>query len=130
MYITDFICTYKKMDSDSDKEILYTAQLLQAFGLERWDDKVVETIMNELYTRLKEDEQFRLILNTAKNSPKLGMMISLMFQEEALAERLDSVIFTLLFNYDFFDLMHKCICEHMNNGFMKRYTYEDIMEQL
>ena len=135
MYITDFICTYKRMDSDTDKEYLYKIQMLQAFGLEQWDDRIIEQTINDLQLQIKDEEQFKLILNAAKKSPKLGMMISLMFQDNpendiSTINRFDSIIFIMLFNYDLFDLMHKCICEHLNNGFIKRETYEEIMEHL
>lgn len=129
------------MDSDTDKEYLYKIQLLQAFGVEQWDEKIIEPLLNDLHSNIKKDEHFRRILDVAKNSPKLGMMLSMMFQsnpEENLEEdvvkdrvnRMESMIFIMLFNFDFFDLFHKCICEHINNGVMNRNTYEEIMDQL
>lgn len=123
------------MDSDTDKEYLYKIQLLQAFGLEQWDDKNIEQTINELYLKIKEDEHFRRILDVAKNSPKLGMMVSLMFQDNqdndiSRFERIDSIMFIMLFNYDFFEFTHRCICEHINNGVMTRKTYEEIMDEL
>ena len=123
------------MDSDTDKEYLYKIQMLQAFGLEQWDDRIIEQTISEVHLRIKNEEQFKLILNAAKNSPKLGMMVSLMFQDNSgndisTIDRFDSIIFIMLFNYDLFDLMHKCICEHLNNGFIKRETYEEMMEHL
>ena len=38
MYDTSFYCTYKLMDSDEDKNIMYQMQLLDSFGLKKYDD--------------------------------------------------------------------------------------------
>ena len=61
MYITDFICTYKRMDSDTDKEYLYKIQMLQAFGLEQWDDRIIEQTINDLQLQIKDEEQFNAL---------------------------------------------------------------------
>ena len=61
LYITDFICTYKLMDNDFDKEHLYRIQMLQAFGIEQWDSVVIQNTMTTLYDKLKNDEQFQLV---------------------------------------------------------------------
>ena len=118
LYITDFICTYKLMDNDFDKEHLYRIQMLQAFGLEQWDSVIIQDTMTTLYDKLKDDEQFRRIIDDAKISSKIG---------NSLPIYNDSMVFTMLFNYDFFDMMHKCICENINTNFIKRETFEKIM---
>ena len=38
MYQADFICTYKLMDDEDDKNTLYQFQLLQAFDMIQWND--------------------------------------------------------------------------------------------
>ena len=119
LYITDFICTYKLMDNDFDKEHLYRIQMLQAFGLEQWDSVIIQDTMTTLYDKLKDDEQFRRIIDDAKISSKIG---------NSLPIYNDSMVFTMLFNYDFFDMMHKCICENINTNFIKRETFEKIMD--
>ena len=142
MYTTDFICTYKMMDCDEDKEYLYKIQMLQAFNLEEWNDKAIEQIMNDLFLKVKENEQFRFILEAAKISPKLGMMLTLAYQQQQEQEqqqqqqqqqqqenKIDAYIFIMLFNYDYFDMFHRCICEHINEGRIKRETYEKIMNK-
>jgi hypothetical protein len=131
MYTTDFICTYKMMTSDEDKEHLYRIQMLQAFNIEEWNDKVIEETMNELLQKVRGNEQFRFILDTAKVSPKLGMMLTLAYQRQQEKEdKIDAYIFIMLFNYDYFDMFHRCICEHINEGRIKRETYEKIMNKL
>jgi hypothetical protein len=129
MYTTDFICTYKMMDCDEDKEYLYKIQMLQAFNLEEWNDKAIEQIMNDLFLKVKENEQFRFILEAAKISPKLGMMLTLAYQQQEQENKIDAYIFIMLFNYDYFDMFHRCICEHINEGRIKRETYEKIMNK-
>ena len=36
MYITDFICTYKKFEDGEEADDIYRSQYLQAFNLEEW----------------------------------------------------------------------------------------------
>ena len=129
--MTDFICTYKMMTSDEDKEHLYRIQMLQAFNIEEWNDKVIEETMNELLQKVRGNEQFRFILDAAKVSPKLGMMLTLAYQRQQEKEdKIDSYIFIMLFNYDYFDMFHRCIFEHINEGRIRRETYEKIMNKL
>ncbi len=117
------------MDCDEDKEYLYKIQMLQAFNLEEWNDKAIEQIMNDLFLKVKENEQFRFILEAAKISPKLGMMLTLAYQQQEQENKIDAYIFIMLFNYDYFDMFHRCICEHINEGRIKRETYEKIMNK-
>jgi hypothetical protein len=129
--MTDFICTYKMMTSDEDKEYLYRIQMLQAFNIQEWNDKIIEETMNELLQKVRHNEQFRFILDAAKVSPKLGMMMTLAYQRHQEKEdKIDSYIFIMLFNYDYFDMFHRCICEHINEGRITRETYEKIMNKL
>ena len=45
MYCSNFICTYLDYKSKDDEEYiqdqLYRSQFLQAFGLENWDDDII-----------------------------------------------------------------------------------------
>lgn len=103
MYVTDFICTYKMHESEY-QEIMYRIQFLQAFGLEEWNDEHVADNMEQLYNALKEKEDLKEIIVTAKKSKHLEMIM-------AMTEGNDSTVFKLLFKYELFDATHKCLCE-------------------
>lgn len=50
MYICDFICTYKMMDNDDDRNDLYRIQILQAFGLHCYDDAALNKNSGSLFS--------------------------------------------------------------------------------
>ena len=54
MYETDFICTYQYIKED-DSEIIYRSQLLQAFGLENFEEEKINSITEELYEKYKNN---------------------------------------------------------------------------
>ena len=62
MYDSEFICTYKEMDTPEEQEELYKIQLLQAFCLEEWDDDVVNNTISELYNLMSLDKNVQEIL--------------------------------------------------------------------
>ena len=140
-YQTDFICTYKLMDEEFTDD-LYQIQLLQAFNLEKWDDALINNLCYELYILLmKPDTIFRDIIEKGKQNRDIKNIYDSIIQdngdknakneEHAKGEEgHDSIIFALLFTYDFFDLFHKCICEYFRNGVISLKTLENIMIKL
>jgi hypothetical protein len=143
-YQTDFICTYKLMDEEFTDD-LYQIQLLQAFNLEKWDDALINNLCYELYILLmKPDTIFRDIIEKGKQNRDIKNIYDSIIQEEHTKnddhtkgeehakgeEDHDSIIFALLFTYDFFDLFHKCICEYFRNGAISLKTLENIMIKL
>lgn len=131
MYQTDFICTYKLMD-DEFTDDLYQIQILQAFNLEKWDDNVINNRCFELYTILTNaDTIFRDIIEKAKKNIDItNIYDSVIDKDDKDAKDDDKIIFALLFTYDYFDLFHKCICEHMRNGKVSFQTIENLMNKL
>lgn len=107
IYQHDFICTYKLMDTPEEQEQLYRIQLLQAFDLQVWNEEQINDTIMELFSKLILNADFRNILEKAKENKE--------FQE--LFERLnilgddEDLIFTMLFKYEYFDLLHSCIAD-------------------
>lgn len=123
------------MPTVEDQENLYRMQLMDAFNIDytimtSWDDLLIEEVMNTVYLNIKENAQFRALLDAAKYSPNLGMTFSIMHQnDEDAYNKIDALVFSLLFNYDYFDLFHKCICEYINNGIIKTATFNELMNR-
>ena len=144
-YQTDFICTYKLMDEEFTDD-LYQIQLLQAFNLDKWDDALINNLCYELYILLMKPETiFRDIIEKGKQNRDIKNIYDSIIQEEHAKngddhtkgeehakgeDEHDSIIFALLFTYDFFDLFHKCICEYFRNGVISLKTLENIMIKL
>ena len=111
MYHADFICTYKLMDNLEEQEKLYCIQLLQAFGLDTWDDDIVNTSLVELYLEMQEDINLQAILLKVSNIESLQLLINMASSETHSALDKQMVLFNLLFQYDYFDLFHRCIID-------------------
>ena len=116
MYHADFICTYKLMDNLEEQEELYCIQLLQAFGLDTWDDTIVNDSLLELYTEMQEDANLQAILLKIANEESLQLLINMAQSELHLALDKQMVLFNLLFQYDYFDLFHRCVIDFIKNG--------------
>jgi hypothetical protein len=135
-YVTDFICTYKLMDDEFGQDYLYRAQLLQAFGLDKWDEDEVSIIMDNTYTKIKAITVFRELFEAARKNKEIDSLIKLIYAElgqahdelgqahEELGQAHDDnkLVFELLFKYEFFDMTHKCLSEYLREGRVKEET--------
>jgi hypothetical protein len=113
MYQADFICTYKLMENELDQEDLYRIQLLQAFNLNEWDDEAINAIILDLYARVSHE--FKEIFEKARrNETILEMLAFFKLSGEKRLEEND-IIFKLLFKFEYFDLLHRCIVDFLLN---------------
>ena len=122
MYQADFICTYKRMDNEHDQEQLYRIQLLQAFNLNEWDDEKINTTIDDLYMVLARIKEFNAIFLKARLNKQMIEMMDLfkLSGEERLDE--NDIIFKLLFKFEYFDLLHRCIVDYLlNNAIAEKY---------
>ena len=142
MYDSEFICTYKMMDTEEEQEHLYKIQLLQAFSLEEWDDDIINDTMIELYELMKLDINLDNILLRLSQVKGLQGAISManecidMNYEKNKVENdmltdteVDKkfVLFGLLFQYDYFDLFHKCIYDFIHHQFITEYNINALL---
>ena len=123
MYQTDFICTYKNIDDSAEQEDLYRIQLLQAFDIEIWDDKQVNTITEGLFNQMATAGGMKDIITRCREYPDHAMLVSMMGSE-------DLTIFRLLFKFELFDFMHKCIIEYITTGTMSVGSLANITNNL
>lgn len=128
-YQTDFICTYKLMEDEFSQDYLYRVQLLQAFGMERWDDDKINTITNDTFNTIKDTDTFREIIETAKQNKDMMSLLTLICTEDNNVNQ-DELVFELLFKYEFFDLIHKCLCEQLRNGRVSDATKDVLLNVL
>ena len=99
------IFTYKLITEDGDdekglKEMLYKIQLLQLFGLNEFDESMMNEKMNILYESIKCEKFVEELL---ENNPYKNNFIN------------NELLFRTLFSYDYLDLFHKCLHNHFNN---------------
>jgi len=112
-YQTDFLCTYKLMDTEDEQEQLYRIQLLQAFELPHWDDdKINSTILN-LYRLVSKTDEFAKVFEKALANQNMQMLLLKFGDDINTNEDNLFLIFTFLFNFTYFDLLHRCLCEYL-----------------
>jgi hypothetical protein len=127
MYQTDFICTYKLFDDETDQEQLYRIQLLQAFGLNGWnEDKINETI-KDLYMVLERTAEFKAFFTKARENKSIIEMLSMFMPEQFVS---DDVIFNMLFKFEYFDLLHRCIVDYLLNNTIHKKYFTNLMNAL
>jgi len=104
MYNTQFICTYKLIDDiDDHRDNLYRAQFLQAFNIHVYDEKTILNTCYILYEKVKDNNLFKNIIQKSPFYDSNDLIFS----------------FMMLFNYDTFDLLHRCIIEEIDYGGLK-----------
>ena len=116
MYDTSFYCTYKLMDTDEDKQIMYQLQLLDAFGIKKYnDDKMNEEIIL-IHDKIKDCPQFKEICKACSASDQ--------FESFKMDEMIMLICF---FSFDTFDLFHKCLVDFFTHGFILEDTTTNMM---
>lgn len=100
MYDTTFLCTYKLLEDDNDVNKcsdLYRSQFLQAFRLHVYDDQTIKTACYWVYDKIKSNVLFKNIIQKSPFYDSTDLLFS----------------FMMLFNYETFDLIHRCIIEEI-----------------
>jgi len=129
MYQADFICTYKQMDTEEEQEGLYRVQLLQAFGMDELIESEVYSILLELYNLMKEDNNLQTILTETSKINGLQFIINMANNSGDGLEK-NILLFNLLFQYEYFDLFHKCIIEFMESKIISDITMNNLLNVL
>ena len=116
-YHADFICTYKLMDNDDDRNFMYQIQILQAFGLRNFNEGEMSEKVLQLYNELKDCSQIKGIIEEGiKANPQMKMT--------------NEIMFTCLFSYHFFDLFHKCLIDYFTSGSILEELKRDMIDKL
>jgi hypothetical protein len=104
------------MLDETDQEHLYRYQILQAFGLEQWDDEVIDATIQELYTQVAPEEVFQLIFSKARENKQIKEALEMLAYAEgnAYADTDNEMVFQLLFKFEFFDLFHRCLVDFLH----------------
>jgi hypothetical protein len=111
VYQYDFVCTYKWMETPEEQEDLYRIQLLQAFALETWDEEQINNTIIDLFVKVYDNEDFKTILEKAQENA--SMMEA--FKSFEIVQTAD-LVFTMLFEYLYFDVLHSCIADVLMHG--------------
>jgi hypothetical protein len=122
MYNIDFTVKYKQIEDELIEKVkqqeekkytnediynvceeLYRYEFLCAFGfikIEDVNDESIQLKMNEIWLLLKENIQFMELFHVYKENGPFGVL-----------PMEDDDLFSSMFNYDLFHILHKCICQ-------------------
>jgi len=116
------------MDTADEQEQLYQIQFLQAFDLQSWNETEINNAIMELFYRTRTNDDFKKILQKAHDNTEFKQILDLLDLNKAEAanndddhngvdevDDTDEIMFTLLFKYEYFDLLHRCICDYITN---------------
>lgn len=96
-YDYNMVCTYHNIDESDESELLYRIQFLQVFNLDKYDDKIINIIIEQVYDSVKDNKNIILLL---KNNNY--------FDDKIMA-------FMVLFSYKTFYMIQQILCEINNN---------------
>jgi hypothetical protein len=128
MYQADFICTYKLMDNEYDQEQLYRIQLLQAFDLNEWNDYKINEVIADLYKVLNNILK-DVFIKARMNKNIIEMLDILKLSDEKRLDEND-IIFNLLFKFEYFDLLHRCLVDYLINDTIAEKYIQALLEEL
>ena len=120
------------MDDQEAQDQLYRIQLQQAFNLEQWDDAKINSILEELLpTLLSSSNDFKKIFDKAKEDKNIvEVLTNTGLLDEDNENSNDDIIFKMLFTYDYFDLVHWCLCNYLRNGHVKQLHLDNLLNAL
>ena len=118
-YCRDFVCTYKAVEAEQEEEdedeevgdMLYQAQLLQAFGLDSYTDDL-DTRMNQLYIDLKArfPDKMQRVIQALDTAPSLSFLRDVFIGVcNPSPKNRELLMFRFVFQFAYFDAFHKCM---------------------
>jgi hypothetical protein len=129
-YNTNLVLTYNliNVDKDDDELIddLYRSQFLQTFNLEIWDDTIINTVTESIYTKYSIDIKFREIFKLIRNEKTMFSQIIMFYGDNC--ENID--LFKMLYNYETFYLLHKYICDLENIKIENKEFIREIIKKI
>lgn len=119
MYITNFVCTYKRFEDIEDDEVnsdmLYQAQFLQVFGLTEYNPETVCAGLELVKAKANEIAELKaLILQHPygdSNSIDIDMLLPLMFA------------------YPLLDAFHLCLIDAFKSGSISAENRDNLLRE-
>ena len=111
LYNTSLNIDYKD-EKYKDKTGEFQKQFLKAFYIESYDEKIIIEKMDEIYNDISNDNNMKKLFNEIKKRNKIFPF-----------DLTDKDMFSLLFSYDTFDLLHLFIQEFYEKEYVSDETY-------
>ena len=112
LYNTSLNIDYKD-EQYEDKHCEFQKQFLKAFYIGSYDEKIMIEKMDEIYNDISNDSNMKKLFDEIKKRNKIFPF-----------ELKNKDMFSLLFSYDTFDLIHLFIKDYYENDYIDDKTYE------
>jgi hypothetical protein len=109
------------MDNDDDRNIMYQIQLLQAFGMQNFNEDEIKEKTLQLYHKLIDCNN---VCNDVKGILEQGIKVNLHMQLT------NEIMFMCLFSYQFFDLFHKCLIDYFTTGSISEESKREMIHAI
>lgn len=120
----DFLCTYHLIENDDNlSSICYQNQLLQSFNLNNYDSQKIDDNILKLFNILSDDEEIIEILDILSNRIQIFKYL------KQNNQKLDySLIFQMLFSYDYFYLFHNSLIHYKTNKSLYKSSFSQLKQ--
>ena len=122
-YDFDFLCTYHLIEDEDQSNICYRSQLLQVFKLNNFDSEQINYNIQKLYNILRDNEEILEILDILSNKLQIFQFL------KQNNQKLDnSLIFQMLFSYDYFYLFHNSLIHFKTNKSLNKSSFSELKQ--
>ena len=140
-YNPDFLTTYKSFNDDYYSNLCYKIQLLQAFNMQKYDEFILQENIKKIYYLMRENEELKKMYTIlSKTNSQFEFMKQLILNSELKDDSPEDIVnmffFQLLFSFDYFDVMHKCLSKYLNdllnnkNNIVDSLYFEELKEYI
>jgi len=118
LYNTSLNIDYKNEKYNSQqKHEMFQNQFLKAFYIEIYDEKIVIKKLDQIYNDISNDNNMKKLFNEIKKKNKIFPF-----------DLSDKDMFSLLFSYDTFDLIHLFIQDFYEKDYITDETYNTFIK--
>ncbi len=114
MYIFNHKITYNHVPENKQNQ-QYQEDLLKCFNVETYDFKKIGKIQDEIYELYKDNESFKKLLEFFQNNQRI-IPAKLPLQN----------CFTLLFQFEYFFMLHNCLIDLNNLNNIQSLNFENL----
>lgn len=124
MYITNFVCTYKRFEDIEDDEVnsdmMYQAQFLQVFGLTEYNPDAVCAGLELIKAKANEIAELKALILQHPYGSRNG--------NDNEPESLDMLL-PLMFAYPLLDAFHLCLIDAFQSGSISAENRDNVLRE-
>lgn len=128
MYITNFVCTYKRFEDIEDDEVnsdmMYQAQFLQVFGLTEYNPDAVCAGLELIKAKVNEIAELKALILQHPYGSRNGSRNDNDNEPESL-----DMLLPLMFAYPLLDAFHLCLIDAFQSGSISAENRDNVLRE-